>query len=100
MGLKEIADRLNVKQQTAAAWKHRGLLPEPEGTVSGMPAWRWSTEFRFLPIYRDTFRFYLLRWSSDAIARANGWQFHVDGVHLNRRGGTILADLVQAYLDV
>lgn len=43
VGLKEIADRLNVKQQTAAAWKHRGLLPEPEGTVSGMPAWRWST---------------------------------------------------------
>jgi hypothetical protein len=43
VGLKEIAERLSVKQQTAAAWKHRGLLPEPEGTVSGMPAWRWST---------------------------------------------------------
>lgn len=58
------------------------------------------TDFRFLPIYRDTFRFYLLHWSSDAIARANGWQFHVDGVHLNRRGGMILADLVQDFLDV
>lgn len=43
VGLKEIAERLNVKQQTAAAWRHRGLLPEAEGTVSGMPAWRWST---------------------------------------------------------
>lgn len=43
VGLKEIAERLNVKQQTAAAWKHRNLLPPPEGTVSGAPAWRWET---------------------------------------------------------
>ena len=43
VGLKEIAERLNVKPQTAAAWKHRGLLPQPEWTVSGVPAWRWST---------------------------------------------------------
>jgi lysophospholipase L1-like esterase len=57
------------------------------------------TAFRFLPIYRDTFRFYVLRRTSDEIGRANGWQFHVDGVHLNRRGGMILADLVQEFLD-
>ena len=43
VGLKDIAERLNVKQQTAAAWKHRGLLPEPEWIVSGMPAWSWET---------------------------------------------------------
>jgi hypothetical protein len=43
VGLKEIAGRLGVKQQTAAAWKHRGLLPPPEGTVSGAPAWQWQT---------------------------------------------------------
>jgi lysophospholipase L1-like esterase len=60
---------------------------------------RALTEFRFLPVYRDTFRFYVLRRSSDDIARLNGWRFHVDGVHLNRRGGMILADLVQEFLD-
>src|SRR5258707_7613690 len=43
VGLKEIAQRLGVKQQTAAAWRHRNLLPPPEGTVSGAPAWRWET---------------------------------------------------------
>jgi hypothetical protein len=43
VGVKEIAERLGVKQQTAAAWRHRGLLPPPEGTVSGAPAWRWQT---------------------------------------------------------
>lgn len=57
------------------------------------------TEFRFLPIYLDTLRFYVLRRSSDEIAQANGWRFHVDGVHLNRRGGMILANLVQEFLD-
>ena len=57
------------------------------------------TAFRFLPIYGDTFRFYILRRTSDEIGRANGWQFHVDGVHLNRSGGMILADLVQEFLD-
>jgi hypothetical protein len=29
----------------------------------------------------------------------NGWNFHTDGVHLNSRAGTIVADLVQAFLD-
>jgi hypothetical protein len=43
VGIKEIAERLNVRQQTAAQWRHRGILPEPEGTVSGAPAWRWVT---------------------------------------------------------
>jgi hypothetical protein len=42
VGLKEIAERLGVKQQTAAAWRYRRLLPPEEGTVSGAPAWTWS----------------------------------------------------------
>src|SRR5690348_1787507 len=57
------------------------------------------TTFRFLPIYGDTFRYFVLRKTSDEIGAANGWTFHVDGVHLNRRGGTILAGLVQDFLD-
>jgi hypothetical protein len=43
VGLKEIAQRLGVKQQTAAAWRYRALLPPEEGTVSGAPAWTWAT---------------------------------------------------------
>ena len=47
VGIKEIAERLGVAQQTAAVWRFRGLLPEPEGYVSGMPAWRWVTIWRW-----------------------------------------------------
>ncbi|MDE1924927.1 MAG: hypothetical protein KGH79_01975 [Patescibacteria group bacterium] len=56
------------------------------------------TSFRFLPFYRDTLRFFLLRKTGDEIARLNGWRFHVDGVHLNSRGGTIAADAIQEFL--
>ena len=57
------------------------------------------TRFRFLPLYVDTFRYYMLRLSSDDIAARNGWRFHVDGIHLNRRSALILADVVQRFLD-
>ena len=53
------------------------------------------TSFRFLPFYRDAFRHFVLRVSLDQIAQRNGWRFHTDGIHLNSRGGAILADLVQ-----
>jgi hypothetical protein len=39
----------------------------------------------------------VLRWSLDEIAERNGWQFHSDGVHLNSRGGKIVADLVEQF---
>ena len=55
--------------------------------------------FQPLRLYRDTFRFFVLRRSGEEIARQNGWRFHVDGIHLNRRGGMILAGLVQVLLD-
>jgi hypothetical protein len=29
----------------------------------------------------------------------NGWVFHTDGIHLNSRGGAILVDVVQQFLD-
>jgi lysophospholipase L1-like esterase len=57
------------------------------------------TDFRFLSFYRDAFRALVLRKSSDEIAQMNGWYFHTDGVHLNRRGGLIVAELVQKFLD-
>jgi lysophospholipase L1-like esterase len=35
----------------------------------------------------------------DEVARLNCWRFHTDGVHLNSRGGIVLADLVQQFID-
>ncbi len=60
---------------------------------------RAFTEFRLLPLYRDAFRTMILRMSPDDVARLNGWRFHSDGIHLNRRGGMIAAELIQTYLD-
>jgi len=57
------------------------------------------TQFRLLPLYRDAFRTMVLRMSADDVARLNGWRFHSDGIHLNRRGGMIAAELIQTYLD-
>jgi len=57
------------------------------------------TAFRFLPFYYDTLRFFVFRKNGDEIARLNGWQYHVDGIHLNSRGGTLVADLLQRFFD-
>lgn len=43
VGIKEIAEWLGRKPQTVALWRHRKLLPDEEGTVSGAPAWHWKT---------------------------------------------------------
>lgn len=60
---------------------------------------RALTGFRVLPLYRDAFRILALRKTPDQVASLNGWRFHSDGIHLNSRGGLILADLVQAFID-
>jgi lysophospholipase L1-like esterase len=57
------------------------------------------TAFNFLPFYYDAFEQFILRRSLDDISRRNGWTFHIDGVHLNSRGGNMLVDLVQKFLD-
>jgi len=58
------------------------------------------TRFSFLSFYRDYLvREMVLRRSFDQISMVNGWEFHIDGVHLNTRGGRILADSVQRFLD-
>jgi lysophospholipase L1-like esterase len=57
------------------------------------------SEFRFLPFYRDAFRTLVLRKSPDEVSRLNGWDFHTDGVHLNSRGGLIVADLVEKFIE-
>ena len=58
------------------------------------------THFSFASFYRDyLFREKILRQSFDQIARVNGWQFHIDGIHLNTAGGEILTEAVQQFLD-
>jgi hypothetical protein len=41
----------------------------------------------------------LLHKTPDEVAQLNGWKLHTDGVHLNSRGGMIVADLVQEFID-
>jgi len=43
VGQTEIAERLGVSPGTVQKWRTRGLLPEPEWTVGGRPAWAWAT---------------------------------------------------------
>ncbi len=43
VGEKEIAERFGVPSNTVHVWRKRGVLPNPDGFVSGMPAWHWST---------------------------------------------------------
>ena len=58
------------------------------------------TRFSFASLYRDyLIREMFLRQSFDEISRINGWQFHIDGIHLNTRGGQILTETVQRFLD-
>ena len=43
VGLAEVAELLCVQPTTAYQWRTRGLLPEPDMTVSRQPAWWLST---------------------------------------------------------
>jgi predicted DNA-binding transcriptional regulator AlpA len=43
VGLAEIADHLGAKRGTVYKWRARGLLPAPDMTISGQPAWWEST---------------------------------------------------------
>lgn len=43
VGLVEIAQRLGVTRATADQWRVRGVLPAPDWTVGGRPAWDWPT---------------------------------------------------------
>jgi lysophospholipase L1-like esterase len=58
------------------------------------------THFAIGSFYRDyVFREMILRQSFDEISRINGWEFHIDGIHLNSAGGRILVEAVQQFLD-
>ena len=56
--------------------------------------------FSFATFYRDYLvREMILRRSFDQISQSNGWELHIDGIHLNTKGGRILTDVVQQFLD-
>jgi hypothetical protein len=58
------------------------------------------TRLSFRALYRGyLLREFVQRRSFDEIARINGWQFPIDGIRLNTRGGTIRADVVEGFLD-
>jgi lysophospholipase L1-like esterase len=58
------------------------------------------TRFSFPSFYRNYLvREMILRRSFDEISRGNRWEFHIDGIHLNTRGGRILTEAVQRFLD-
>jgi lysophospholipase L1-like esterase len=58
------------------------------------------THFAIGSFYRDyVFREMILRQTFDEIARMNGWDFHIDGIHLNSTGGRILVEVVQQFLN-
>jgi lysophospholipase L1-like esterase len=88
--IKEVAQEENVSYIPFYERFHEQIVASPG---------RAFTAFRFLSFYRDAFRLLVLHRSLDQIAQKNGWHLHTDGLHLNTRGGMILADLVQEYLD-
>jgi lysophospholipase L1-like esterase len=88
--IKEIAERENVYYIPLYERMHDEIVASPGKAF---------TAFRFRTMYHDAFRQYVQRKSLDEISQINGWQFHVDGLHLNTRGGMILTDLVQNFLD-
>lgn len=47
LGKQELAELLGVKPDTVKAWRLRHLMPEPDLTVNGLPAWWLSTVERF-----------------------------------------------------
>jgi lysophospholipase L1-like esterase len=87
--IKEVAQEENVSYIPFYERFHEQIVASPG---------RAFTAFRFLSFYRDAFRLLVLHRSLDEIAQKNGWRFHTDGLHLNSRGGKILADLVQEFI--
>ncbi|HSW87952.1 MAG TPA: GDSL-type esterase/lipase family protein [Candidatus Saccharimonadales bacterium] len=89
--IKDIAQKEKVNYIPLYEELHKQIL-----TIPG----KAFTKFSFLSFYQDyVFREFILRKSFDEIAEMNGWKFHIDGVHLNTRGGLLLANAVQNFLN-
>jgi hypothetical protein len=94
------ASCVNLKKQTGTTIALTSLSEMGEAPNSTDPVQHeLNRPFAFGRCTTDAFRQFIQRQSLDKIARINGWQFHIDGLHLNSRGDMILADLVQKFLD-
>jgi len=49
-------------------------------------------------MWTSLFRRYVLRQDFETIAEGNGFVLTTEGLHLNRRGATIVADVIEAFL--
>ena len=90
VGIKEIAERLGRKPQTAALWRHRGLLPPEEGIVSGAPAWHWGTIARWAA---KTGR---VDAAAEFVASTPGWRV-VDAAEVRIEPGAVVRQLSAAF---
>lgn len=101
--LNELIDTYNGIIRDAASSGSTDYLPFYEAfreQLAQTTTTKPFTRFSFASFYRDyLFREMVLRQSFDEISRSNGWQFHIDGIHLNTRGGRILTETVQQFLD-
>jgi len=99
--LNRRSDQLNAMIKDIAQEESVGYIALSEAMCAQLATspHRSLTGIRFLSLYRDAFRILALRKTPDQIASLNGWRLHSDGIHLNSRGGMILADLVQGFLD-
>jgi lysophospholipase L1-like esterase len=90
--IREISSR----ERTDYIGFYEAFRDELESSKTAKP----FTRFSFPSFYRDYLvREMILRRSFDDISRSNGWEFHIDGIHLNTRGGRILAEAIQRFLD-
>jgi len=90
--IKETARQENIGYLPFYERFHEAIVASPD---------KEFTKFSFLSFYRDyLLREFLFRYNFDEIASMNGWQFHIDGVHLNTRGGMILVDVVQPFISL
>jgi len=90
VGIKEIAERLGRKPQTAALWRHRGLLPVEEGTVSGAPAWHWGTIAHWAA---STGR---VDAAAEFVQPTPGWRV-LDGIPVQIESGAVVRELSAAF---
>jgi lysophospholipase L1-like esterase len=86
-----------------ASHEHTDYIPFNEcfqAQLAGERTPKAFTQFAIGSFYRDyVFREMILRKSFDEISRMNGWHFHIDGIHLNSKGGRILVEVVQQFLN-
>jgi lysophospholipase L1-like esterase len=92
MIIKQIADEENVSYIPFYERMHEQVAASPgRAFVSNFL-------FDFLSQCQAAFKILVLHKDLDEVGKQSGWRFHVDGIHLNSRGGKILADLVQEFV--